>query len=108
MSEDKEICSVCQGTETVMGNDGKLTLCLNCRYGSAYQKIKGINEPFQEIYDKAKEVENRKRNQKEEAKEEDKRILEKVEKIKRLSKRDKESWVEFNILKNKFERMGII
>lgn len=96
----------CNGKRWYLDGDGKVVECLDCKYRNEVEKTPGLNKPFQEIYDQAKEVESRKRILKETEKEEDKRILEKVEKIKRLSKKDRDDWILYNKLKIKFLYLG--
>ena len=80
--------------------------CLDCKYREDVEKQPSLNSPFQEIYDKVKQIEELKKVEKFNKK--DELLLIKTEKIKKLNKKDKESWLKFNTLKNKFERLGIL
>jgi len=79
--------------------------CLDCKYRKDIEKHPSLNSPFQEIYDKAKRIEEGKGVEKgtEKINKEEELLLIKIEKIKKLSKKDKEEWLEFNRLQNKFK-----
>lgn len=99
-------CPRCEDKGWYLNGNGIPVVCLDCKYIPKCDKRPSLNEPFQEVYDKAKIIENN-RN-KENIIKEDKDLMDKVNKIKKLSKKDKEEWIEYNRLQNKFVTMKII
>lgn len=105
------LCKVCGNRGwylSTMGIKTEVVECLDCKYTIPIENRPSLNAPFQEIYDKISILKEKKREIIKEKEFKDKNLLSTVEKIKKLSKKDKDDWLLYNKLKFKFESLGII